>query len=103
MRKLVLGLALASTAIATPALAREKSWYLELDFGGMIVEDANVAINGVKNAATLDFKKGFDGGAALGYDFGPFRLETEASYRQADIKRSGGADMSNLTKKQTTT
>ncbi|WP_159983810.1 outer membrane protein, partial [Novosphingobium sp. 18050] len=96
MRKLVLGLALASTAIATPAFARDNSWYLQLDFGGMIVEDADVAINGVKNADSIDFKKGFDGGAVLGYDFGPFRLETEASYRQAKIKNSGGADASNL-------
>ena len=96
MRKLVLGLALASTAIATPALARDNSWYLELDFGGMIVEDADLDVNGINNAATVDFKKGFDGGGIIGYDFGPFRLETEASYRQAKIKNSGGADASNL-------
>lgn len=95
MRKLVLGLALASTAIATPALARDKSWYLELDFGGMIVEDADLKVDGVSNAATADFKTGFDGGAVLGYDFGPFRLETEASYRQAPVKSFGG-DASNL-------
>ncbi|MFC0203502.1 OmpA family protein [Novosphingobium soli] len=96
MRKLVLGLALASTAIATPAFARDDSWYLELDFGGMIVEDADVDVDGVNNAGEIEFKKGFDGGAVLGYDFGPFRLETEASYRQANIKYSGGADASNL-------
>ncbi|WP_036529496.1 outer membrane protein, partial [Novosphingobium resinovorum] len=94
MRKLVLGLALASTAFATPALARDKSWYLELDFGGMIVEDADTVVDGT--STTIDFKKGFDGGGVLGYDFGPFRLETEASYRQAAIKNSGGADVSNL-------
>ncbi|HUD29661.1 MAG TPA: outer membrane beta-barrel protein, partial [Novosphingobium sp.] len=96
MRKLVLGLAMASSAIAAPAFARDDSWYIEGDFGGMIVEDADVDVNGVNNADTIDFKKGFDGGAVLGYDFGPFRLETEASYRQATIKNSGGADASNL-------
>lgn len=95
MRKLVLGLALASTAIATPAFARDNSWYLELDFGGMIVEDANVKVDGI-NAGSIDFEKGFDGGGVLGYDFGPFRLETEASYRQASLRGSNGPDASNL-------
>lgn len=97
MRKLVIGLALASTAIATPALARDNSWYIEGDFGAMIVEDADLKINGVSNADTADFSAGFDGGVALGYDFGPFRLETEASYRQASFKGSNGPDASNLT------
>ncbi|MFK4874355.1 outer membrane protein, partial [Novosphingobium sp. ZW T3_23] len=97
MRKLVLGLALASTAIATPALARDNSWYLELDAGAMIVEDADLNVNGVSNAATAEFGTGFDGGAVLGYDFGPFRLETEASYRQASFMGSNGPDGSNLT------
>ncbi|MGH6743851.1 outer membrane protein, partial [Novosphingobium sp.] len=97
MRKLVLGLALASTAIATPALARDNSWYLELDAGAMIVEDADLDVNGVNNVATAEFGTGFDGGVALGYDFGPFRLETEASYRQASFMGSNGPDASNLT------
>ena len=39
MRKLVIGLAMASTAIASPALARDGAWYVELDGGPMIVED----------------------------------------------------------------
>jgi len=84
MRKLVIGMALASTAFATPALAREGSWYLQLDFGPMIVEDSTFDIGTVKNASRLDSDYGYDGGAAIGYDFGAFRLETEASYRSAD-------------------
>ncbi|MCJ2178688.1 outer membrane protein, partial [Novosphingobium album (ex Hu et al. 2023)] len=96
MRKLVIGLALASTAIATPAFARDNAWYLELDFGGMIVEDADVDVDGVSNVDTAEFKAGFDGGAVVGYDFGGFRLETEASYRQAEVKYTGGTDASNL-------
>ncbi|MCB2078974.1 MAG: porin family protein, partial [Novosphingobium sp.] len=80
MRKFVIGMALASSALATPALAREGSWYVELDFGPMIVEDSKFD-GGV---AVLDSDYGVDGGAAIGYDFGAFRLETEASYRTAD-------------------
>lgn len=84
MRKLVIGMALASSVLATPALARDGSWYLELDFGPMIVEDSDFDIGAVNNGAGVDHDYGFDGGAAIGYDFGAFRLETEASYRQAD-------------------
>ncbi|MEQ1496363.1 MAG: hypothetical protein ABL912_11480, partial [Novosphingobium sp.] len=39
MRKLVLGMALATTALATPAMARDDSWYVELDVGAMKAED----------------------------------------------------------------
>ena len=84
MRKLVIGMALASSALATPALARDNAWYLELDFGPMIVEDAGFDIGAVNNGATLNTDYGVDGGGALGYDFGAFRLEAEASYRTAD-------------------
>ncbi len=85
MRKLVIGMALASTAIATPAFARDDAWYVELDFGAMIVEDADATINGVDNEGQFNFKTGYDGGATIGYDFGGFRLETEASYRESSV------------------
>ncbi|WP_327194434.1 outer membrane protein, partial [Novosphingobium organovorum] len=80
-------MALASTAIATPAFARDDAWYIEMDFGAMITEDASATINGVSDEGQFDFKTGFDGGAVIGYDFGPFRLETEASYRQAKVNK----------------
>ena len=83
MRKLVIGTALATAVVASPAMAREGSWYLEGDFGGMIVEDSDFSTSSDGTVATIDSDKGFDGGAALGYDFGMFRLETEASYRKA--------------------
>ena len=84
MRKLVIGMALASSALATPALAREGSWYVDLDFGPMILEDSKFDIGTINNAANLDSDYGVDGGVAIGYDFGAFRLETEGSYRTAD-------------------
>ncbi|WP_292963612.1 outer membrane protein, partial [Novosphingobium sp. UBA1939] len=85
MRKLVLGLAMASSALATPALARDKSWYVEGDAGAMIVEDI-YNFTGKNNDGTLDTKAGYDFGGIVGYDFGPFRLEAEASYRRAEEK-----------------
>ncbi|MXO75608.1 OmpA family protein [Altererythrobacter aerius] len=85
MRKLVIGLAMASTAIASPALARDGAWYVELDGGPMIVEDIEFDLPGASNAVSVDHKKGFDFGGVVGYDFGFLRLEAEGSYREADI------------------
>ncbi|WP_120716691.1 OmpA family protein [Tsuneonella amylolytica] len=94
MRNLVIGLAMASTAIASPALARDGAWYVELDGGPMIVEDLDFDISNVSNAATLDSKTGYDFGGLVGYDFGFIRLEAEGSYRAADasalIVNNGG-------------
>ena len=86
MRKLVLGMALASTALATPALARDDSWYAEVDGGAMIAENFNYDIGTTVNGADLKNRYGFDLGSVVGYDFGGFRLEAEASYRKADPK-----------------
>jgi hypothetical protein len=64
---------MASTALATPALARDKSWYIEGD-GGLMVEYV-CHIDGVSGAGKLETKTGFDFGI-VGYDFGMFHLET---------------------------
>ena len=44
MRKLAIGMALASTAFATPAVARDGSWYAGIEGGLMIVEDFDTTI-----------------------------------------------------------
>ncbi|MFN5902688.1 MAG: outer membrane beta-barrel protein, partial [Novosphingobium sp.] len=85
MRKLVIGLALASTAFASPALARDDSWYIEGNAGGMLVEDIK-NFTGLNNEGVLDLKTGYDFGGIVGYDFGGFRIEAEASYRRAEEK-----------------
>ena len=73
---------MASTALATPALARDGEWYIAGEGGVMLVEDASVN----DGAATVGHEEGYDFGAAVGYDFGAFRLETEASYKEADLE-----------------
>jgi outer membrane protein OmpA-like peptidoglycan-associated protein len=85
MRKLVIGMAMASTALASPALARDDAWYVEVDGGVMVVQDLEFDINGVADDLTFDTEKGYDFGGIVGYDFGPFRLEAEASYRETDV------------------
>ncbi|MCA1662646.1 MAG: flagellar motor protein MotB, partial [Novosphingobium sp.] len=70
MRKLVIGLAMASTALASPAFARDDSWYVELDGGPMILEDIDFDVGANSNAVTLDNEAGYDFGGIVGYDFG---------------------------------
>jgi len=86
MRKLAVAVALASTALASPALARDNSWYVGVGGGVMLVEDMDLDIGTVDNAGTLDHKKGYDFEGTVGYDFGAFRAEVEVGYREADIK-----------------
>lgn len=88
MKKLAVAMALASTALASPALARDNAWYVGVEGGVMIVEDHSLNIGTARDAASVDHDYGYDAGGVVGYDFGPFRLETEASYRQANIERT---------------
>lgn len=88
MRKLAVGLALASTALSAPAFARDGQWYVTAEGGAMIVEDSDFDIDNsaalVGGSGTLDHEKGYDFGGLIGYDFGAFRLEAEGSYRRAN-------------------
>ena len=42
MRKLAIGLALASTALASPALARDGQWYVGVEGGALLVEGRGI-------------------------------------------------------------
>ncbi len=83
MRKIAVSLALATTALASPALARDNSFYVGADGGGMIVEDIDYDIGALPSAATVNHEYGWDLDANIGYDFGFFRVETEVGYRKA--------------------
>ena len=86
MRKLAIGLALASTALASPSMARDGSWYVGVDGGVMLVEDLNLNIGPAPIKGTANTDTGYDFGAVVGYDFGGFRLEAETSYRETDLR-----------------
>src|SRR3982750_4298650 len=92
MRKLAIAVALASTAMATPAVARDHSFYAGLEGGAMWVEDADFDYDttgttpvDLPNAFTIDHKIGFDVDAIAGYDFGMLRLEGELAYKRASL------------------
>jgi opacity protein-like surface antigen len=89
MRKLAIAVALASTAVATPALARDGSGYIEADFGPMIAEDLSLDYNdgtlNIPGGARVDHKIGWDVGLVGGYDFGLLRAEGELAYKRAAL------------------
>ena len=85
MRKLAIGLALASTALATPALARDGQWYAGVEGGAMIVEDQDLDVTvgslTTDNGISMDYQTGYDFDGIVGYDFGMFRAEAEVGAR----------------------
>ena len=97
MRKIAIVLALASTALASPALARDKSWYVGIEGGGMIVEDIDYDVVGTNRTgvASVDHDYGYDVDAVMGYDFGGFRLETEVGYRRATVDGFSSTTLTN--------
>src|SRR6185369_5752176 len=87
MRKLAITVALASTALATPAVAKDHSVYVGLEGGVMWVEDSpfNVTDALTNPQYKIDHKTGYDVDALAGYDFGAVRIEAELGYKHAGI------------------
>jgi OmpA-OmpF porin, OOP family len=88
MRKLAIVVALASTALATTAFARNDAWYIGIEGGPSIVEDTTLRITGPgarNGTGTIDHKTGYDADGIIGYDFGGFRLESEVAYKKASV------------------
>ena len=88
MRKLALCLALASSALASPTLARDDSFYVEGGFGPLIAQDMTyhrASPSTDTRTIVADESRGVDGDLLFGYDFGKFRLEAEAGYKQFGV------------------
>ena len=83
--------AVAAAALTSPAMARDKSTYVGVSGGVMLVEDTNLDysydpdIPEVRDAVTVDHKLGFDVDLFAGYDFGLVRAEVELAYKRASI------------------
>jgi outer membrane protein OmpA-like peptidoglycan-associated protein len=58
MRKLAVTLALVSTALGTPALARDDAHYVRVESRAMLVEDTDYDTGAVDNAAAVDHRAG---------------------------------------------
>src|SRR3954452_11003320 len=94
MRKLAIAVALASTALATPAVARDHSFYAGVEGGAMWVEDMDLDFDTTgttplhtQNALTVTHDTGLDVDAVAGYDFGMLRLEGELAYKRAKVNQ----------------
>ena len=90
MRKFAVALALATTALAGPAVARDGAWYVGLEGGGMIIENIQYKIfpttgGVINNAAEINHSAGYDVDGIVGYDFGPTRVEFELGYKRANV------------------
>ena len=97
MRKLAIMAALASTAMATPALAVDNAWYVGVEGGAMLVEDTEFDFVGddgegntleIDDAIVLDYNTGFDVDLIGGYDLGMFRVEAELGWKRASINEA---------------
>ena len=92
MRKLMVAAALASTAFATPALARDGAPYVGIDAG--LLKPSNLKLRltnsagSIEDAINVHHKVGIDADAVVGYDFGMFRLEGELGYKYATLNRA---------------
>ena len=90
MRKMMLA-AVAATAIATPAIARDGSGYVGLEAGPMILQDVHLdyvdSNSDINDAFGLDYNTGWDADIIGGYDFGMFRVEGELGYKRAGLNK----------------
>ncbi|MGB7404307.1 MAG: outer membrane beta-barrel protein, partial [Pacificimonas sp.] len=76
---------LATTAVATSALARDGSPYVGVEGGFFRAGDAKFEDpDSERDAVRVQHSTGFEAGGVIGYDFGMFRVELEGSYKQAD-------------------
>ena len=90
MRKLAVAVALAGTALAGPALAKDHSFYVGLEGGGIIAQNETFNLRDTTGATysaplTAHYKVGYDVDGILGYDFGMFRTEFEVGYKNNNV------------------
>ena len=87
MRKLILGVAMASTVLAAPAIARDGSYYIELGAGIAKAEDTDINVAGVKDVFTIDSKNGYDISSLLGYDSARSGLKPNSAIAHSRTRR----------------
>lgn len=79
--------------VAMPAFAVEGKPYASMTTGVTFLNDSDLSYP--EERGSVDFETGYNLGAALGYDFGPGRVEVEIAYRDNEANR--------LTRQGTTT
>ena len=80
-------LATGLTAMASPAVARDRSAYFGLEAGALFVKDTDVDLDDDEvfdDDFSIDHKMGIDGDMIAGYDFGMVRAEAELGYKRSE-------------------
>jgi opacity protein-like surface antigen len=83
-------LATGLAAMASPAVARDRSAYVGLEAGALFVKDTDVGISfdddddDFVGDFEIEHKMGIDGDLIAGYDFGMFRAEAELGYKRSE-------------------
>ena len=85
MKRTLVALALSTSVLAAPAMARDGAPYIGIEGGVLLPDDTKFDFDSVEDGVAVTADTGFDVGGVLGYDFGGFRLEGDFSYKQADL------------------
>ncbi|MEQ1866305.1 MAG: OmpA family protein [Micropepsaceae bacterium] len=86
LRHLLLGTACALGSIGAAQAAT--GWYFSMGAGANWLQDADYAGDDTDDGTffgTTEFERGFVAAAAVGYDFGKWRVEFEVAHRQNDV------------------
>ena len=85
MKRIFVALATSTALIATPAVARDNSWYAGLEGGVLFPDDADFRIGTSDQPVVVESDTGWDADVILGYDFGLLRLELEGGYKRFGV------------------
>ena len=89
MRKQLLAATAAIAMTASPAVARDGSWYAGIEGGPMWVDDLDLSLEdatiSLEDAYAVDHNTGFDVDVIGGFDMGMLRAEAEVAYKRASI------------------
>jgi len=89
MRNFAIAIALTTTALSTPAFARDGTVYMGLEGGAMKLQDTSFdyrdPLISIDDAYELDHGTGWDFDFIVGYDWGMFRTEVELGYKSAKV------------------
>jgi opacity protein-like surface antigen len=105
MRKYLLAATAVAAVVAAPAMARDGSVYVGIEGGVLFPKDNDADVfadftttqvpgtpaaiipidTDFEDAFGIDYKRGIDVDAIIGYDFGMFRLEGEIGYKKTKV------------------
>ena len=85
VRRIAVVLLVGATLSAVPAFAVEGRPYASVTAGATFLADSDFEEEG--DTIEAEFDTGYNVGAALGYDFGPGRMEAEIAYRSNEFDK----------------